>query len=139
MASITEDNRNTHVLFPQNLPLCHCQKKKSYPTQRHIKTLRTLNKGSFTLQRINRPIFINIFLSDLINTPRLLRFDTFSGPRPTIQTPSPPPSPLTLHCKEYLFPNQGGPCNYWVRGEEKKPKTFGLMCRGGRLWSIAGS
>ena len=39
----------------------------------------------------------------------------------------------------YVFQNWGDPCNYRVREEETKRQRFGLMYRGGRLWSFAGS
>ena len=39
----------------------------------------------------------------------------------------------------YVFQNRGDPCNYRVREEETKRQRFGLMYRGGRLWSFAGS
>ena len=64
----------------------------------------------------------------MIKIPRLLKLDTFVGPHPTIPTPLPS---LIWHCEEYVFQNQGIPCNYWLREEETKHQ--GLMCSGGRL------
>ena len=34
-----------------------------------------------------------------------------------------------------FFQNRGVPCDYLVREEGTKRLIFGLMCRGGRLWS----
>ena len=74
----------------------------------------------------------------LFMTPRLLILDTFVGPRATIRTPL-PTTLLMWHCEEYGFQNRDVSCNYRVQEEEKKRQIFGLMYRGGLLWSFAGS
>ena len=70
-------------------------------------------------------IYINTFLSD-----PLLR--------------SPLPSHTHTRTKlfgteDYVFHNWRVLCNYQMREEETERQIFGLMCRGGRLWSFAGS
>ena len=65
---------------------------------------------------------MNIFLKDplLIKTSRSLILKTnYSDP------------PLIWHCEEYVFQNQGVPCNYRVLEEETKHQIFGLICKGG--------
>ena len=39
----------------------------------------------------------------------------------------------------YVFQILGSPCNYQVWEEKIKHQLFGLMCKGDRLWSFAGS
>ena len=78
---------------------------------------------------MKKQLFILVYFC--LTSPRYLLIpDTFVGSRRTIWNP---PTYLALKTME-----PGVPCNYRVQEEETKC-LFGLMCRGGRLWSFFGS
>ena len=81
LASITQDNGNTRVLFPQNLPLSHCKKTKKQKSPHCYANLRgTLNryehliKGPFTLQRFNLTVIVHVMLDSGVEKYHFLLF-----------------------------------------------------------------
>ena len=60
---------------------------------------------------------------------------------PFYAAPSPPTHTRTklFGTEDYVFHDRRVLCNYQMREEETERQIFGLMCRGRRLWSFAGS